>query len=88
MTNEERAANLSRWKYIARDLAEDQDCWIMTHKPRWEQDGGIWALADKGACGFASDLGIHEELWPAPGECRRIRQLQIQILLETEAMDK
>lgn len=76
--------NLDMWKFIARDLADHQDCWVSTHKPHWFD--GVWVCPDKSVCMYADDdFRIPEEFWPAPGECRRITRFEI--VLETEAMD-
>lgn len=62
--------NLDMWKFIARDLADDQDCWVSTHEPEWQHDDGVWSCCMRSMCELAEALGIPEEFWPAPGECR------------------
>lgn len=74
--------NLKIWKFIARDNDEDQECWVCTHEPEWQQHSGVWACGDDSGCEFADEMGIPKKFWPAPGECRRIAKFEI--VIETE----
>lgn len=73
--------DLNRWKFIARDSdASDSECWVFADEP--ELIGSMW-VGGTTMCELASDLGIHESLWPSPGERRRITKFEI--VFETEA---